>query len=346
MFAYTRTSDTLQSTHTLLFRHDPEIVQRLRQAGAQFGDPQFSLMWHNRNDLDLHVIEPGGTHIWYGNKHSPSGGTLDVDANADPLQLTDRPVENIFWAPGNAPQGDYQVYVFHYARHGDPDPTPYTLRIVMNGHVREFTGSLRHRERSETLRVNPAAVADWTPLEGRSLWWLALLVMGGWGAGVGLVLALLLRLPQRLFGVPRTELTPLKILGGMVGGGVLGLVAGVGGQAVYALLAPLNETIARLAGLALLGGLLGYGLAHFVPNLPINPARWAGVVGGILASFAFAWALTHATDATGRWLVAGVMGCAIGMMVHIARVLSRVAVVRAGGTLKAPKQIVPSRLEV
>ncbi len=342
LFSYWRTASLLQSTPTLLFRHDPEIVQRLRQAGAQFGDPQFSLMWNNRNDLDLHVIDPTGAHIWYRNKQSPSGGTLDVDANANPLELTNRPVENIFWTPGAAPQGEYQVYVHHFANHGDPDPTEFTLRIVMNGRVREFSGNLNPKERSETLRVNPQVVAEWEPIGGRSFWWLALLAVAGWGAGIGLLLALFLSIPQRLFGV---NLSPRKLLSGMVAGALMGFISGGVAQGMFALLAPLSEGFARAVGLALLGGLLGYGLAHFVPNLPVNPARWAGIIGGVLATFAFAWALTNATDTSGRLLVAGILGGAIGLMIALVKVARTVAIVRIGGRLEAPSAIYANRLE-
>jgi hypothetical protein len=103
LLASWRITESLQGTRVLLFRSDPEIVRRLRERGAQFGNPQFSLMWHNINDLDLHCIEPTGTHIWFRNRRSEqTGGELDVDANADPLTRTNRPVENIYWQPSHA----------------------------------------------------------------------------------------------------------------------------------------------------------------------------------------------------------------------------------------------------
>lgn len=338
LFQASSVPQALQGTPCLLFRHDPEIVKRLKSAGAQFGDPQFSLMWHNQNDLDLHVIDPTGAHISYRDPRAPSGGELDVDANRDALRLTNRPVENIYWRPGSAPQGDYQVYVHHYANHGNADRTPYILRIVMQGRVKEFTGSLSHREQSELIRINPAEVSNWQPLEGHSRWWQALLLAVGWSAGLGAILALLLRLPQRWFGVNRAEFQPGRVVKATAIGLVLGIFAGLFGQGVFALLFGWSESVARAVGFAMLGGFLGYGLAHCVPNLPVNPARWAGIFGGLLAFGAFGWAVQNATDATGRWLGAMLIGLAIGLMIAFVRVRLETAIVRTGGTL-TPRQL-------
>ncbi|CUU02956.1 MAG: hypothetical protein N2045_04620 [Fimbriimonadales bacterium] len=322
-----------QNTPNLLFQHDPEIVRRLRAAGAQFGDPQFSLMWNNFNDLDLHVIDPTGAHISYRNRQSPSGGELDVDANAD--FMTDRPVENIYWRPGHAPQGDYQVYVHHYANKGAPDPTPYTLRIVMNGRVREYTGALNPREESRPIRVNPAAVEDWEPLAGDGWGWQVFLIVGGWGAALGAMLALGLRLPQRWFGVSPEAFGWKQVLGGMLVGLGGGALAGLLAQGMFSLLFAWNPLMARALGFAVLGGVLGYGLARGTPNLPPRAATLAGILGGLLASGAFFWALANATDATGRWLGAGIIGLAIGLMITFVQVVMRYAVVRSGGSVRS-----------
>ena len=54
--------------------------------GAQVlsgGDVQASLTWSSTADLDLHVIDPDGEEIWYGNRGpTDEGGSLDHDANA------------------------------------------------------------------------------------------------------------------------------------------------------------------------------------------------------------------------------------------------------------------------
>jgi hypothetical protein len=109
-----------------------EIGRRLARAGAQTGDIQVSLAWNNVNDLDLHVITPGGERIYFGDRVSICRGMLDVDMNAGLFFRVD-PVENIFWPPRSAPPGMYQVMVHHYAMHCMIDPTPFHVRIVVAG---------------------------------------------------------------------------------------------------------------------------------------------------------------------------------------------------------------------
>ena len=79
-------------------RFSAEFRRRLEREGAQSGDVRVSLMWHNYNDLDLHVVCPGGEEVYFGNRVSVCGGALDVDMNVNPT--SDSPVENVFWPEG------------------------------------------------------------------------------------------------------------------------------------------------------------------------------------------------------------------------------------------------------
>src|SRR5207237_4273195 len=42
------------------------------------GDVQVSVSWDAPSDVDLHVVDPSGEEIFYGNPASASGGQLDV----------------------------------------------------------------------------------------------------------------------------------------------------------------------------------------------------------------------------------------------------------------------------
>jgi hypothetical protein len=125
------------------------MERRLNEVGAKGGDIQISLFWKNVNDLDLHCIDPKGEEICYTNKKSTrTGGELDVDQNASP-PYNSTPVENIYWPVGGAPAGEYRVSVVHYANHGAPDPTPFTVRMVIQGQTNFFTSTITCTGRRE-----------------------------------------------------------------------------------------------------------------------------------------------------------------------------------------------------
>ena len=94
------------------------IDERLSERGVTTtgSSIQASLSWDNFNDLDLMVREPNGNLVWFKQKQAPSGGKLDIDANARIDKRTNRPVENITWEPGTAISGKYELLVGFYAR--------------------------------------------------------------------------------------------------------------------------------------------------------------------------------------------------------------------------------------
>jgi hypothetical protein len=118
---------------------DAEIKKRVEAAGGLYEgvDIRASLIWDNRNDLDLHLLTPSGEHLYYGNKKSTCGGWLDVDQNV--RGETTKPVENVRWRKGSAPAGHYRVYVQNYRFHeSDLAPTRFRVEIEVNGEVRQF----------------------------------------------------------------------------------------------------------------------------------------------------------------------------------------------------------------
>lgn len=92
------------------------IKEKVKRAGGSVtGDLCCRLAWHNYDDLDLHMKEPDGYHIYFGNRSqtSPCGGCLDVDMNVTPR--TREPVENIFYARHTAMKdGNYRLFVHQY----------------------------------------------------------------------------------------------------------------------------------------------------------------------------------------------------------------------------------------
>lgn len=120
---------------------DAEIKRRVRQAGGAYEncDIRASLIWNNRNDLDLHVVTPRGEEIVYYQKRSSCGGWLDVDMNV--RGETDVPVENVRWTRGTARAGHYRVFVQNYGFHEwARTPTPFRVELEVNGDVFHYDG--------------------------------------------------------------------------------------------------------------------------------------------------------------------------------------------------------------
>jgi len=95
------------------------------------GDVQVNVHWDTLNDVDLHVVDPTGYEIYWGQPSSPSGGQLDLDSN--PACYTDGiNNENIYWPEDGAPAGEYTVRVDLWQACTDEDVT-YRVTIILGG---------------------------------------------------------------------------------------------------------------------------------------------------------------------------------------------------------------------
>lgn len=138
---------------------DAEIRQRVKAAGGMVDgvDIRASLLWNNRNDLDLHVRTPAGEHIYYGAKRAGCGGWLDVDMNV--RGETTKPVENIRWARGEARKGQYQVWVENYGfKESVQEPTAFRAEVEIAGEVRLFEGVVS--KKGETGQASRVGILD------------------------------------------------------------------------------------------------------------------------------------------------------------------------------------------
>lgn len=95
------------------------------------GDIQVSISWDVLSDLDLHVIDPSGQHIYFANQSSSTGGNLDLDSNPG-CQIDGINNENITWPTGRAPRGAYKVYVNLFASCGR-SLTTYSVTVTRRG---------------------------------------------------------------------------------------------------------------------------------------------------------------------------------------------------------------------
>lgn len=139
--------------------------ESIRGVEVKVGDPQFTLIWDNDADLDLHVIEPGGKEIYWEDPKGKEGlgGELDVD------NTKGYGPENIYWLrddptgegkiKGKGPAGEYKWYVVYWGGFGGiPKPTRWKVRIKHNNEVRVVTGKFRalnEKSRIHSLTVKP-----------------------------------------------------------------------------------------------------------------------------------------------------------------------------------------------
>ena len=125
------------------------IKERVKSAGGRVdGDLRCSLSWFNYDDLDLHMVEPDGTHIHFGNKWSNStGGNLDVDMNAG-AGKTRSAVENICYADKKRMrEGIYRLSVHNYCKRESSD-VGFEVEVEFDGVVHSFSyaGAVKNLE--------------------------------------------------------------------------------------------------------------------------------------------------------------------------------------------------------
>jgi uncharacterized protein YfaP (DUF2135 family) len=106
------------------------------------GDIQATLRWTSPDDLDMAITDPSGNTVTFSNPNVPSGGTLDVDANAGCVTSTSSPIENVFWPTGRAPQGNYSIAVSLYTRCNSSGPISFNLTLLVQGTTQTLTGTL------------------------------------------------------------------------------------------------------------------------------------------------------------------------------------------------------------
>lgn len=133
------------------------IKERVKSAGgAVVGDVCVRLGWFNFDDLDLHIDEPDGGHVYFGTRGraSPCGGTLDVDMNAGVVHSREA-VENIVY--GNhrhMKEGIYTVRVHSWSKRETKD-VGFEVEIDLLGEVFHFSHptAVQHGENTQVAQI-------------------------------------------------------------------------------------------------------------------------------------------------------------------------------------------------
>lgn len=132
------------------------IKERVKAAGGSIvGDLCCRLAWEYTDDLDFHCIEPDGHEINFTNRRqkSPSGGTLDLDANGADGQRDD-PAENIYYADKrHMKEGVYTLKVHNYNRRSDGKGFVVEVEFDGQTHRIEYDKALRTKETIEITKI-------------------------------------------------------------------------------------------------------------------------------------------------------------------------------------------------
>jgi hypothetical protein len=108
-----------------------DMDQSLKGAGVDIDPNMVTLQWHNHADLDLHLICPDGTEVYFG-REAACNARLNVDQNVS--GQVDNPIENITWGQRSMPPGHYKAYVQLFSRNDVTDPSiDYTIRLKRRG---------------------------------------------------------------------------------------------------------------------------------------------------------------------------------------------------------------------
>ena len=133
------------------------IKERVKMAGGNVtGDLRCSLSWFNSDDLDLHMKEAGGYHIYYGSKHSnQTKGQLDVDMNAGGRNNSVDPVENITYPNRRKMKnGIYVLSVNQYTKRSTSN-VGFDVEIEFDGNIFQmsYPKALPQKKTVEVARI-------------------------------------------------------------------------------------------------------------------------------------------------------------------------------------------------
>lgn len=99
------------------------------------GTLQVSLSFDNNKDVDLHLFEPNGYHIYYGDRVSENGGVLDLDSNPS-CSIDGINNENITYGEdAYVEPGEYTVYVDMWENCDPSVATNFVLSVFYGGNL-------------------------------------------------------------------------------------------------------------------------------------------------------------------------------------------------------------------
>ena len=135
-------SDFTEDTFTILISIvdangliSPSQTVTVTRVTAGTGKLQISCSWDKQNDIDLHLVEPNSSEIYWDNDESSNGGLLDVDSNPA-CSIDNINNENITYsANATVEKGKYIVRIALFSSCDITDLTHYVVTARMDGAI-------------------------------------------------------------------------------------------------------------------------------------------------------------------------------------------------------------------
>lgn len=90
-----------------------------------------TLSWSTEDDADLHVFDPTGFHLYWGQPTSPTGGTLDHGSNDDCYDVVSNPYEHASYTTALA--GNWSVHARLYSWCTSNTSVPVNITVLTQG---------------------------------------------------------------------------------------------------------------------------------------------------------------------------------------------------------------------
>ena len=140
---------------SLVFSDD--LSSRLQREGAKTGDVQrcFGTSLNDRSSL------PGSERrrdFFRANRHSRSGGELDVDMNASFEHMSDRPVENIYWPAGGCRRAITGLRRMLLCVNYSSDPTDFRCEVGGKARCKNFPVAQLRQSQTPGIRILPWSI--------------------------------------------------------------------------------------------------------------------------------------------------------------------------------------------
>lgn len=116
-----------------LIDEDSLMVDSLVVDSVVFTHPvQVLLSWETSDDLDLHVFEPSGYHIYHRDRcNAETGGCLNIDMNVSRIRL--HPKEHVSWSDcSNMEEGVYKVCICNFKNREEIASQPVCIDLIYN----------------------------------------------------------------------------------------------------------------------------------------------------------------------------------------------------------------------